>query len=109
MTSSKPRTDYTLAWTTPALRDLLEIVEYIRSDNPTAASRFAKDVHAKISRLARFPLSGRFLPEFPMAGLREVVIGNYRVIYRVVPSARHVQILTVRHGARHLDIEPPTP
>ena len=105
MTSSKPRKACTLAWTTPALRDLLEIVEYIRSDNPVAASRFAKDVRAKVSRLARFPLSGRFLPEFPMTGLREVVIGNYRVIYRAVPSARQVKILTVRHGARRLDIE----
>ena len=109
MTSSKPRKDYTLGWTTPALRDLLEIVEYIRSDNAAAASRFAKDVHAKVSRLARFPLSGRFLPEFPMTGLREVVIGNYRVIYQVVPSARQVHILTVRHGARRLDIESPAP
>lgn len=108
MPSSTPRRGHTLVWTIPALGDLLEIAEYIRRDNPPAARRFAENLRAQVSRLARFPHAGRSVPEFPLAGLREVIVGEYRVIYRVVASARSVQILTVRHGARRLEITPPS-
>jgi len=93
---------YAVRWATPALRDLLEIVEYIRADNVQTAARFARQVRSKVSRLAVFPHSGRTVPEFPSTGLREVLIGDYRVIYRVVSASRRVEILIVRHGARRL-------
>ena len=93
---------YAVRWATPALRDLLEIADYIRSDNARAATRFARQVKTKVSRLAAFPQSGRPVPEFPGSGLRELLIGDYLVIYRVVSTQRRVEILTLRHGARRL-------
>jgi plasmid stabilization system protein ParE len=74
-------------------------------DKPSAARRFAGTVKAKVSNLQRVPESGRPVPEFPGSGLRELLIGNYRVIYRVLTAPAQVQILTVRHGARLLDEE----
>jgi toxin ParE1/3/4 len=97
------KTRYAVRWTTPALRDLLEITEYIRIDNVQAAASFARQVKSKVSRLAIFPQSGRAVPAFPASGLREVLIGDYRVIYRVVSDRRRAEILTVRHGARLLE------
>jgi addiction module RelE/StbE family toxin len=94
---------YAVRWATPALRDLLKMTEYIRADNVQAAARFVRQVKMKVSRLAVFPHSGRTVPEFPATGLREVLIGDYRVIYRVVSTGRRVEILTVRHGARLLE------
>jgi len=93
---------HAVLWTMPALRDLLEIADHIRVDNARAAAHFAQQIKAKVSRLAAFPQSGREVPEFPGSGLRELLIGDYRVMYRVVSTPRRVEILTLRHGARRL-------
>jgi len=91
-------------WTKPALDSLLEIVCHIKLDHPPAARRFAASVKAKVTRLRDFPESGRTVPEFPFSGLREIIIKDYRVIYRVRRNPIRVEILTVRHGARPLDL-----
>jgi len=44
------------------------------------------------------------VPEFPGSGLRELLHGNYRIIYRVHPD--RVAILSVYHGQRLLEREP---
>lgn len=96
----------TVLWTRPALDSLLEIVRYVQMDSPPAAERFAAQIKTKTSRLERFPSSGRVVPEFPSSGLREILIGNYRIIYRVVKEASRVEVLAVRHGARLLEEAP---
>ncbi len=52
-------------------------------------------------RLSRFPQSGRFLPEFPDLPYREVIVLQYRFIYRVDNAS--VWIVAVRHAARLVD------
>jgi plasmid stabilization system protein ParE len=81
----------------------LEVVQYIRTDDPAAAQRFGKEIKQKVTRLARFPNSGRIVPEFPTSGLREVIVGQYRIIYRVLSRKSRVEILTVHHGARQVE------
>ncbi|MGD1018207.1 MAG: type II toxin-antitoxin system RelE/ParE family toxin [Verrucomicrobiia bacterium] len=44
------------------------------------------------------PRSGRAVPEEDDPNTREVIVGNYRVIYDI--SGSTVRILTVLHGAR---------
>ncbi len=95
-----------LVWTRPALDGLLAIVRHIKTDNPAAAERFASTVNVKVTRLERFPESGRVVPEFPGSGLREVLLGDYRIIYRTVKDPASIQILAVRHGARLLESLP---
>jgi plasmid stabilization system protein ParE len=90
----------TVLWTKPALDSLLDIVRYIRRDDPDAAQRFGRTVKSETGRLASFPDSGRVVPEFLAAGLREIVLGNYRIIYRHLRDEKSVEILAVRHGAR---------
>jgi toxin ParE1/3/4 len=96
-----------LVWTRPAVDDLLEITRYIMTDNPSAARAFADSIKAKVGRLRTFPESGRIVPEFPLSGLREVLIGDYRVIYRFLKSTRTVQVLAIHHGAHLLDVQGP--
>ncbi|MFM8552480.1 MAG: type II toxin-antitoxin system RelE/ParE family toxin, partial [Nitrospiraceae bacterium] len=80
---------------------------HLKADNPAAAERFAFTVKAKVARLESFPESGRPVPEFPGSGLRELLLGDDRVIYRAGKSpADSIQILAVRHGARLLDSPP---
>jgi len=95
-----------VVWARPALDSLLDIVRHIQADNPSAARRFAAAIKTKTARLQKFPESGRTVPEFPASGLRELIVGDYRVIYRVLKAPASVQILSVRHGARLLEFSP---
>lgn len=95
-----------LVWTRPALDSLLDIARYIQADKPSAARRFVANIKGKVGRLKTLPQSGRVVPEFPSSGLREVIVAEYRIIYRFVKLPNTVQILAVRHGARPLDVAP---
>lgn len=56
-----------------------------------------------LSRLARFPESGRVVPEFPDLPFREVVLAPYRFFYR--GKGDTVWIVAVWHSAQ-LPLEP---
>ena len=44
---------------------------------------------------------GRVVPELSREEIRELIYGDYRVVYRV--AERRVDVLTVRHGRRRFD------
>ena len=96
---------FSIVWTSPAHQGLLEVIQYIKNDNPEGARRFGKTIKEKISRLEEFPQSGRNVPEFPGSGLKEVIVGDYRIIYRVILVKFRVEVLTVRHGAKSFEDE----
>jgi plasmid stabilization system protein ParE len=52
--------------------------------------------------VGRFPEVGRALPEFPDEAWREILTGNYRVIYRSDIHSQRVFVLAVIHGMRLL-------
>lgn len=84
---------------TPSGRRLfLEILEYIRAENPRAAATFRKRTETSLRRLGKFPDSGRSIPEFPSLPHREIVVSPYRFFYRVDENA--VWIVAVWHGAQ---------
>ncbi len=41
------------------------------------------------------------MPELEIDNIREIILGNYRLIYRIKED--EVQIVTVHHGAQLLD------
>ena len=88
-------------WTPQAADDLEAIAEFISQDSPGYASIFAVDVIEAVDRIGSFPNIGRIVPETRLPFLREVILGNYRIVYRVLTDA--VEILTIYHGARLLD------
>ncbi len=71
------------------------------SHAPRYAEMFAIRVFNATDRLKIFPESGRIVPEINQHNIREVIFGNYRIIYRLQDD--EVQILTVYHSARLLD------
>jgi toxin ParE1/3/4 len=84
---------------TPSARtQFLAAVAYIRRDNPGAAGNFRHKAEKALSRLRRFPQSGRVLPEFPDLPFREVVVSSYRFFYRI--QKKGVWIVAVWHGAQ---------
>ena len=88
-------------WTPQAAGDLEAITDFIAVDSPNYASLFVIDVLTAVERLVVFPRSGRVVPELCDPNIREIILGNYRIVYRI--SGDLVEILTVWHGARLLD------
>jgi len=88
-------------WTPQAADDLDAIAEFISQDSPHYSSLFVLDVLQAVSRLIQFPKSGRIVPDVNDPTIREVILGSYRIIYRLRQDL--VDILTVFHGSRLLD------
>ena len=90
-----------IVWTRQAREDLREIRAFIARDAPATASIFVRRLRHSVERLRMLPLSGHVVPELGREDMRELLKGNYRVIYR---AAEHrVEILTIYHSARLLD------
>jgi toxin ParE1/3/4 len=88
-------------WTPQAADDLEAITNFIAADSPQYARLFAMDVLVAVERLADFPNSGRVVPELKDPAIREILLGSYRIVYRVKGDL--VEVLTVYHRARLLD------
>lgn len=89
-----------LIWSPRSVQDLEDICAYIANDSLHYARIFAQKVHATIENLTNFPNSGRMVPEYQREDIREHIMQNYRIVYRVKPKA--VEIVAIVHGARLL-------
>ena len=56
---------------------------YIELEAPEVGEWFLHEVIAAVERLADVPESGRVVPEFGIARLREVIHPPFRIVYRV--------------------------
>jgi plasmid stabilization system protein ParE len=95
-----------LIWSESAREDLRSIQRYVARDSRQAAARLAANITASVRRLRMYPAGGRIVPEFDNPHYREVIVGNYRVIYRYDAERAFVEVLMVVHGSRLL---PPVP
>ena len=84
-----------IVWSPLALERVYEIAEYIAKDNIDASNNWVDLIFNKVKALEKFPQSGRRVPEVKRADIREKIISNYRIIYRV--GRKQINILTVRH------------
>jgi addiction module RelE/StbE family toxin len=89
-------------WSRRSLRDLREIGAFIRRDNPPAARRWVHQLQERARKAATMPRSGRVVPELGLDDVREVFLGNYRIVYRL--SEEGIEVLTVFEGHRLLPI-----
>jgi len=89
-----------LTWTEQAWERLLEIERFVARDDPRAAVRLIDKLIDRGDALAVHPERGRRLPELSASGLRELIVDNYRIVYRLRPEA--VEVLTVFEGHRLL-------
>ncbi len=92
-----------LEWTEQALKDVDAIAEYISLDSLFYAKTFTQKIFNAIERLELFPKSGRIVPEINNKNIREIILGNYRIIYRI--KLNLVEIISVYHSSRLLDLD----
>ena len=97
---------YRVALSPSARRDLQDVVRYISLDSPERAVAFGQFLLGSVKRLAEFPELGRIVPEFDDPSIREIVVRNYRVIYRLDEGDFRLDVVRFWHGARGIpDIE----
>jgi plasmid stabilization system protein ParE len=90
-------------WSPLAIDKTSEIAGYIARDKPTVAQDWVDKIFQKVDILKSSPDIGRVVPEIRRKDLRELIFGNYRIIYRV--EKENISILTVRHGKQILPTE----
>lgn len=86
-----------IIWTNQALSKLNKLVNYIARDDVITAEKWALKLIEKTNQLIEQPESGRMVPEYNKPNLRELIVGNYRVIYRIHRVENTIYIQTVWH------------
>jgi len=92
-----------IIWSPLAIDRASEIAKYIAQDKPSATENWIKTVFSKVERLKSSPEIGRVVSEIKNDSFRELIYGNYRIIYRIEKT--QISILTIRHGKQILPID----
>lgn len=71
---------YKLIWSPAARDDVHDIVVFIARDDPDRAMSFGYKLISEIDRLQEFPESGRIVPEYRNAVIREIIFRPYRIV-----------------------------
>ena len=90
-----------IEWSPSAENDLNEIIDFIAQDSLEYALSFYEQTREKVENLTQFPKMGRIVPELDDPNIRELILRNYRLIYRIL--GEKVQIVRLFHGSRVLD------
>lgn len=90
-------------WSARAEARLDAIHAYIAQDNPAAALRTVQQIAHRAGQIATFPHSGRSVPDYSRDDVRELIEGEYRIVYRV--GVDRIDVLTVKHCAQRLPPE----
>jgi addiction module RelE/StbE family toxin len=88
-------------WTFQAKEDLKGIAEYISRDSKRYARLQIENLKNRTEILKLQIHSGRIVPETNKENIRELIEGNYRIIYFIV-SNKQINILTIHHSSRDL-------
>ena len=83
-----------------SLADLDNIVEYAEKQSFVYAQNITMRIFDRIAQLADFPNTGKKVLELNDESVRELVTGNYRIIYKVYDT--YVDVLTIQHGSQSL-------
>jgi len=88
-------------WTRQSIEDLRYIFEYISKDSEKYAKLQIIKIRNRVKIFYTHSYSGKIVPEIKIENIRELVEGNYRIIYKKV-SEKRIDILTIHHTSRDL-------
>lgn len=94
---------FKVVWTENSIQDLLTIKEYISNDSKDRAEMWVAELYSSAERLVNLPVRGRIVPECKQENIRELLIDNYRLVYRIKKNT--IEIVTVFEGHRKLATE----
>lgn len=93
-----------VAWATIAEKDLAAVLDFVARVSPAGAARLLLRLEQKASSLETPPSHGRIVSELltiQVREYRELLIGPYRLVYRV--ESTRVVVLGVFDGRRNLE------
>lgn len=90
-----------IKWLKSAKLDLKEIYEFIALDSKRYARFQVEKTQKKTEILKEGNVLGKNVFEINHEDVRELIEGDYRIIYRII-SKNEIHILLVHHGARDL-------
>jgi toxin ParE1/3/4 len=98
------RKSYKVLWSKTAENDLISIIEYIAKENPLQASKIFGEIRKRAESLHAFPDRGKMIPELQEQGItlyRELIIGPWRIMYRVFENS--VYVLSVLDSRQNVE------
>ena len=93
-----------IVWTELSRDDIKEIFDFIAVNSTKYASITVNKIYLRAQDIIDNPFIGRIVPEFNNKIIRELISGNYRIVYKVVTDFQ-VDILRIYHSARLLSTE----
>jgi len=86
-----------------AVTDLEQIRGWYAAEQvPEVGERLVREIVAHVERLAGFPESGRVVPEFGLAQLREIIHPPFRVVHRL--GDERVRVVRIWRSERQLEL-----
>ncbi|MBV5304717.1 MAG: type II toxin-antitoxin system RelE/ParE family toxin [Chlorobium sp.] len=92
----------TITFTQKARFQIEENARFIAADKPIAARKWADGVQQAVCKLKEFPCLGRQVPEYANDTLRELLYGDYRIVYQINIELSRIEILSVFHSKQLL-------
>lgn len=92
-------------WTRQSIKDIDNIAEFISKDSEKYARIQTQRFFESVQVLSTYPKAGKLVPEIDNENIREIILGGYRIIYRIKNKTR-IDILTVHHSKRLLTNNP---
>lgn len=92
-----------IIWTDEALKGLSEIEEYIARDSRKRADTFSSYLIERTVSITQNPEIGRIVPEISNHKIRELIVKNYRIVYKI--AEKRIEVLTVFEGHKLLIID----
>jgi plasmid stabilization system protein ParE len=80
---------------------LEECIDFIAQDDPQVAIEWSKHILDRCDQIANYPKSGRVVPEIGLVQIRELIDGNYRIVYEM--SDKQVIILLIWSSRKKMD------
>jgi toxin ParE1/3/4 len=90
-----------IGWSEEGLKRFRQILEYIEKDSPQNAQKVANEIWNRVQQLKEFPKLGRMVPEFNRKEIRELIVYNFRIVYRLKSQDR-IEIVGIHHSAQIL-------
>ena len=87
-------------WTVGAWEDLRGLVSFVGRYSEMYGGALAARIVLAVDTLEIHPMLGRMVPEYEEEDVREIIVGNYRVVYLLAGS--DIGIVAIIHGSRNI-------
>ncbi len=88
-------------WSESAIDSLKAIKEFIANDSEFYSKFFTENIINHVEVLKEFPSIGSIVPEYNQSDIREIIFGNYRIVYRMYEN--RITVLNIIHASRDFE------